>query len=579
MPEMVRFAASPRPSRDGTGVGGAGGEPRPLLPLYYPIHEMGWEEEAMHRRMAREAPLDIRELSKMGEAEMEPPRDGLGDDGDRRRFRHWTISDYTSRYADGTITPSQVVDRIVRALEKVNEGGKRLSVVNHMNMEELRLEAARSTERYRDGNVMGVLDGVPILVKDEIPTAGFPATRGTSFLVLDHPVEKDSFPVLKLRRQGALVVGKTNQHEIGIGTTGFNLVNGTPRNPYGRDRGVHYYTGGSSSGSAAAVAAGLVPLAIGSDGGGSIRIPSSLCGVVGLKPTYKRVAVDRNCSVYHAGPMASNVHDAALAYAIMAGEADDDHRHQSRKQPPVHLHAYVTNARELDNPHSLKGLRIGIFQEHIEDGDDNVVGATKRAIEHYRSKGAEIVSITFPHLQEIHLAHAVTISTEMFSSMERHYRSERFAELSPETRISLSIGRSWSASEFLAAQMVRSYAMHHVEDLFENKVDVVLSPATPCRAPPLEEDVMSHGESDLAKTSTLMRYVIHGNLTGIPAMVFPVAYDEETGLPLSLQIQAAHWREDLLFRVARESRGILKDGVAKPDVYVNILGGEDNSDA
>ena len=163
------------------------------------------------------------------------------------------------------------------------------------------------------------------------------------------------------------------------------------------------------------------------------------------------------------------------------------------------------------------------------------------------------------------------------SNMERHYK-DHINELSPETRVSLAIGKSWSSTEFLAAQKVRSYAMQQVEDLFENKVDILLSPATPCCAPILRDDALSHGESNLAETSALMRYMIHGNLTGIPALVFPIAYDDETSLPISLQIQAAHWREDLLFHVAGESKGILKNGIAKPTIYVDILGGGDDND-
>ena len=114
--------------------------------------------------------------------------------------------------------------------------------------------------------------------------------------------------------------------------------------------------------------------------------------------------------------------------------------------------------------------------------------------------------------------------------------------------------------------------MQQIEDLFRNKVDVILSPATPCCAPLFEKSARPRGESNLAQTTALMKYVIHGNLCGIPAIVFPIAYDEETSLPISLQLQAAHWREDLLFRVADASRGVLKDGIAKPELFIDILG-------
>lgn len=113
--------------------------------------------------------------------------------------------------------------------------------------------------------------------------------------------------------------------------------------------------------------------------------------------------------------------------------------------------------------------------------------------------------------------------------------------------------------------------MKHIEDIFENRVDVIVSPATPCCAPEFKADALSHGESNLAETAALMRYMIHGNFTGIPGIVFPIAYDDETSLPISLQVLAAHWREDLLLHVADKSRGILEIGVAKPSVYVNVL--------
>eukprot|EP00956_Cyclotella_meneghiniana_P011867 scaffold16678_cov36-Cyclotella_meneghiniana.AAC.1 len=528
-----------------------------LLPLYYPIHEMAMDEKEMHDKMVKKTPLDLRQLATKVKSQQEQ---------NDSSFRHWTITDYTNRYKDGTTTPSEVAERIIEIIESMDR-----SVVIQCNVNTLTKQAAMSTERYKAGKTMGILDGVPVLVKDEVPVAGYVKTKGTSYIA-DH-VEKDSFPVERLRQEGALIVGLANQHEIGIGTTGFNIFYGTPKNPYGNNRQIHYYTGGSSSGSAAAVSMGIVPLAIGADGGGSIRIPSSLCGCVGLKPTFKRVAIDMSggCSVSHVGPITNNVHDAALAYAIMAGASDNDHRHQSQHQPPVHLHDYVSNLSDSSNK-SLKGLRIGIFEEHVNDSDPNVLAATKKAIQYYVSCGAEIVPITLPHLGEIHLAHGITITSEMFSAMERHYLSSHFNQMSPETRVNLAIGRSWSSVEFLAAQKVRSFAMNHIEDLFRNKIDVIVSPATPCCAPILQNDALSHGESNLAKTGALMRYMLFGNFTGIPGIVFPIAYDNETALPISLQIQAAHWREDLLLYMADQSQKILENGVAKPSSYVNVLG-------
>jgi len=186
--------------------------------LYYPIHEMTREEEAMHRGMVKETPLDLKEVATM---EMEPVSSSSINNAwqeEEEEFRHWKISDYTSRYLNGTTTPSKIVDRLIRIIQNMNDKSKNSSIVTQMNVEQLRSEAAQSTKRYQDGTIMGVLDGVPILVKDEVPTVGFPVTRGVSFL--SKTVEKDVFPILKLKQQGALLVGKTNQNEIGLGTTG-----------------------------------------------------------------------------------------------------------------------------------------------------------------------------------------------------------------------------------------------------------------------------------------------------------------------------------------------------------------------
>ena len=157
-----------------------------------------------------------------------------------------------------------------------------------------------------------------------------------------------------------------------------------------------------------------------------------------------RIAFDSTvaASVCHIGPMTNNVHDAALTYAIMAGAAQNDHRHQSQHQPPVHLHSYmshVNNDAKSDSRSSLKGLRIGIFEEHLSDADEAVLKATRKAIDYYQESGAHIIQITLPNLREIHLAHGITITTEMFALLEQHYDSKYFYELCPETRVSLAM--------------------------------------------------------------------------------------------------------------------------------------------
>jgi len=526
------------------------------FPLYYPIHEMSEKERLEQQHMANECcKLGVAELARSQKDLVQTPPESGG-----LFFRHWTIYDYTSRYLCLEVTPTQVAEALIQIVEDISN---RNPIVIQMDKDRLRKFAQESTERYAKGAPCGVMDGVPILIKDEIPTIGYPLTMGTSFMAEVITEDKVPEPVNRLLNEGALLIGKANQHEIGIGTTGGNTFHGAARNPYNEN----YYTGGSSSGPAAAVALGLVPLALGSDGGGSIRIPAALCGCVGLKATFKRIPIDCNLapSLVHVGPIAGSITDAALAYLIMAGKAKHDFRHQSWVQPLPHLFNFTSSQS------TLAGIRVGVFWSHVEDAEVNVVKESKRAIEFLRSKGAKIVDIQLPHLKEIHLAHTITILTEMVLYMEKHV-NENFSQFQFETQASLGIGMSFTAKEFLAAQKIRSYAMRQIETLFREEVDVIVSPATSSIAPKIQKDALAFGESDFGQTARLMHYIIHGNVTGIPAIVFPCGYDDDKGLPISLQVQAPHWREDLLFRIAKVSESLLPNGWLKPPTYVDILG-------
>ena len=192
--QMVQFASSYHPCcQEDDGDGSSSDNLHLLLPLYYPIHEMRIDEKEMHLQMVRECPLDLQQLAVMNTSTSY-------DDGGEQ-FKHWTISDYLYKYKNKETTPSQVVERIIHVISEMNKQKNNKSIVTHINVQELRLQATESTKRYKKGNPMGVLDGVPILVKDEIPVLGFPVTLGTSFL--SDSVEKDIYPILKLKEQGA----------------------------------------------------------------------------------------------------------------------------------------------------------------------------------------------------------------------------------------------------------------------------------------------------------------------------------------------------------------------------------------
>lgn len=507
----------------------------PDMPLYYPLHEMDEDEKKHHEEMIKKS--STLSLSDLAIAQKDIVQKGSSE----KFFRHKTICDYTDSYLKGTVNPTQVIENIIKEVDALKRQNPIFTLIKK---DELLTQAAESSKRYAQGRPLGALDGVPIAIKDDIPLMGFPLTNGTSFIF--EVVEEDSFPIANLRKQGVLIVGKTNMHELGLGLTGFNNAFGTVRNPYN----YHYHTGGSSSGSAAAVAMGLVPFALGTDGGGSVRIPAAMCGVVGLQPTFKRIAIDSNeaPSVIHFGIIAASVSDVALAYLTMAGRTND-FRLQSWKQPQPHVHNL------LEAP-GLEGLRIGVFWDHLEEADDIVVSATRRAIKFFERKGATITSIEIPRLKEIHFAHAVTIMSEMSLNLDHYYPKHR-SDLGQESQLTLELARSFDNKEFLASLKVRAYAMRKVEEIFRD-VDVILSPATASLAPKLN----THSFSPNSGNSL----TVLGNFTGIPGIVFPISYDDVTSLPISIQIQASHWREDLLLHIAREAEMLLPDGWLKPDV-------------
>ncbi|XP_074307907.1 fatty acid amide hydrolase-like isoform X3 [Silene latifolia] len=239
-------------------------------------------------------------------------------------FRHWTITDYSKAYKSGAFTPTKVSEELIRAVERSSNPECNMSFFINFDVNDIRQQAVDSTLRYEKGEPLSVLDGVPIAIKDEIDCTPYPTTGGTKWLHRFRSCKRDACCVDRLRSCGALLVGKANMQELGAGVNGINPHYGATRNPYNISR----ITGGSSSGSAALVSAGLCPVALGVDGGGSVRIPAALCGVVGFKPTFGRVPHDGvlplNWTVGMVGILAGTVEDALITYAAISGESSPD---------------------------------------------------------------------------------------------------------------------------------------------------------------------------------------------------------------------------------------------------------------
>jgi Asp-tRNA(Asn)/Glu-tRNA(Gln) amidotransferase A subunit family amidase len=468
-----------------------------------------------------------------------------------------SVRDLAQAYRSGDTTPVAVAARLLDAIAERDRGERPLRAFIASDRDQVLAQAGAAAARIAAGQSLGIFDGIPIAVKDELDVAGYPTTVGTRFLV-GTPAAEDATVTARLRGAGALVIGKTNMHEIGINPRSGNPHHGTVRNPYALERDA----GGSSSGSAAAVAAGLCPLAIGADGGGSIRIPAALCGVVGLKATYGRISghgsFPLDWSVGHLGPIGATVEDVVLAYRVMAGPDSLDPN--TLQQPALDTADWYKDA--LDQARSP--LRLGIYREWFEHAEPEIVACCEDMLSKLVDRGARIVEIEIPELDEIRIAHAVIILSEMAASMANY--PDNWQDLSAPTRISLAIGRAASAVDYVQAQRVRTRAMAIFAELYKT-VDVIISPATAILAPPILRESLARGVADLGAVTELMRFAVPGNMTGLPAISFPAGYSS-TGLPIGMQAMGRPWEEKLLFRVAAAAEHELSRKL--PESYVDL---------
>jgi Asp-tRNA(Asn)/Glu-tRNA(Gln) amidotransferase A subunit family amidase len=467
-----------------------------------------------------------------------------------------SVGDYARGYRDGSANPVEVADRIISVLEQQNRGNPPLYGFTAWHAEEIRQQAEESVRRIADGSARSVLEGVPVAVKDEIDVAGYPTSLGTRFLA-DTNAGEDAWIVARLREAGALIIGKTNMHEVGLGVTGLNPVHGTPVNPYAPWR----YPGGSSSGSASVVASGICPAALACDGGGSVRIPAAYCGVFGLKLTMGRVSSRGEFplapTVGNAGPIAGNARDLALMYLTIAGADPDDPL--THRQPPPNIDGFLDDVR---------GLKIGIYRPWFEDACPEVVETATALVDRLRDEGAGIVEIDIPELDSLRVAHLITITTEMQAALSRFSREHK-THFSSETRLNIALSRYLNSEDYIKAQQIRTRLLKHFLFAFET-VDLIVTPTTANLPPRLHGSRVLSGVSDLASLTQTMRYAVPANMLGFPAVSVPAGFvttdsrrfmpgGEETDkdgkiysrVPVGVQFIGRHWEEALLLRMAR----------------------------
>ncbi len=378
----------------------------------------------------------------------------------------------------------------------------------------------------------GRLAGIPLAVKDLFETKGVRTTAGTLFFK-DYVPDSDAAAVDRMKHAGAVLMGKTNTHEIALGVTTANPHYGKCRNPWDRER----IPGGSSGGSAVAVASGMALAALGTDTGGSIRIPASLCGVVGLKPTYGRVSVrgvfPLSWNLDHVGPLTRSVRDAGTMLQILAGYDPDDPF--SVDQPVDDYTAQLEGG--------IAGWRVALATgPYIEEAEAGVLQAIEAAAKVFARLGAKMEAVDVTWLREAAVANSLMTPADGAA-----FHHERLAEhpdwFGSDVRQRLETGRAFSSTEYALARKTQSEMTHRLKRFFQ-EYDALLLPSTPITAPLIE------GNDAVEQARRLTRFTAPFNLAGLPAISIPCGFSE-AGLPIGLQLVSGAWKEAAVLRAAR----------------------------
>jgi aspartyl-tRNA(Asn)/glutamyl-tRNA(Gln) amidotransferase subunit A len=397
------------------------------------------------------------------------------------------------------------------------------------------LDAARTK-----GEKLPALAGVPFAVKNLFDVGGLSTLAGSKINRDLPPAERDAALIERLEAAGAILVGALNMGEYAYDFTGENIHDGPSRNPHDLNR----MTGGSSGGSGAAVGGGLVPLALGSDTNGSIRVPSSLCGIFGLKPTYGRLTRARTfpfvASLDHLGPFARTTRDLALAYDAMQGYDPDDPACADRAAEPV--------APRLDK--GIDGLRVAVAGGYFKGKTAEAVAA----VDSVASALGANRDIDIPHAERARSA-AFIITASEGASLHLDRLRTRAKDYDPAVRDRLIAGAMTPASLVVKAQKFRRWYREQVLKLFA-EVDAILAPATPCTTPLIGQQTFKLGDVELPVRANLGLYTQPISFIGLPVVAVPVPL---APLPIAVQIIAAPWREDVALRIAYalEAQGVV----------------------
>ena len=441
-----------------------------------------------------------------------------------------TISAALDAIREGKLSARELVEACSRQIERLNATlNAFITVIDPQ-------EAIKAQLPEKESSSSNTLRGIPLAIKDLFDLAGVRTTIGSKFFA-DHFAERDGFVVDKLRHAGAIIVGKTNTHEIALGITGNNPHYGTARNPWDTAR----IPGGSSSGSAIAVATGMALGALGSDTGGSIRIPASLCGVVGFKPTFGRISLrgvfPLSWNLDHVGPLTKCVRDVALILQTIAVYDPLD-----PASVKMLTGDYLGHLKD-----DVKGRKIALgIGEFMETSDAEVLQAVREAAKVCESLGCKVQEVDVSWLKEAALANKLMTQSDG-AAVHRDRLKEHPELFGDDIRRRLEDGANTPLADYILARRTQAEVKKRFEQFFESH-DFLLLPTTPIAAPTIE------GHDAVEQAGRLTRFTAPFNLAGLPALSLPCGFTND-GLPIGLQIVSKAWGESKVLNLGHAFEG------------------------
>lgn len=450
----------------------------------------------------------------------------------QRDSRPWTSWDIAERFRSGKLSPSELTERTLRLTQARGQDQASRVPFCAFDEAEARAAAERSSRRYAAGDALGPLDGVIVPVKEEMHVRGLPTRLGTRWLP-SVPSGTDSVAVARLRQAGAIVSFQTPMTEYGLSPLGGNMFRAMPRNPYSRD----HLAGGSSTGAAASVATGLDPLALGCDGGGSIRVPAAFCGVFGLKPSLGRIpmtghGMESRNSMTVVGPIGTSTLDLAVFMEIAAGADAGDATSLAQPTPaPGELTSALGRG--------VRGLRIGVDEDLWSMSPASATGPARAALDALVREGAVLVSVSSRLARHAPAIGYMTIAIEGYAALLEE--RTRLDELSIDLQLLVSVVGAFEPDDYVLAQRVRGALRRETQRLFRD-VDLLALPSTGGPPPRVSDWEEAAGFVDPVALEEASRYVYVANLCGTPAGTAPVGFDAQ-GLPIGLQLLGDAWDE------------------------------------